>query len=78
VDPELTRVYEQGLDVHKLTAAAIAGVPVEDVTKEQRTAAKAANFGLIFGSGPAGLVASAWANYGIEMTVAEATNMRDR
>jgi DNA polymerase I len=64
--------------VHAITAAAIAGVPVEAVTKGQRTAAKAANFGLIYGSGPAGLVASAWANYGIEMTLAEATDMRDR
>jgi DNA polymerase-1 len=75
-DPELTRVYEQGLDVHKLTAAAIAGVPVEAVTKEQRTAAKAANFGLIYGSGPAGLVASAWADYGVQLTEDEAATIR--
>ena len=77
-DPELTHAYEEGLDVHGITAAAIAGVSVEAVTKEQRTAAKAANFGLIYGSGAAGLVASAWANYGIEMNIAEAAAMRDQ
>src|SRR5512132_1602827 len=77
-DPELTRAYEEGLDVHAITAAAIAGISIEVVTKEQRTAAKAANFGLIYGSGPAGLVDSAWADYGVQLTEDEAATIRDR
>ena len=56
-DAELTGAYEQGLDVHVLTAAAIAGIEPEEVTKEQRTAAKPINFGSIYGMSAKGLVA---------------------
>ena len=55
-DAELTGAYEQGDDVHVLTAAAINGIDPEEVTKEQRAAAKAVNFGSIYGMGPTGLV----------------------
>jgi DNA polymerase-1 len=59
-DAELTRAYEQGRDVHVLTAAAINGIEPEQVTKEQRATAKPVNFGSIYGMSAKGLSAAAW------------------
>ncbi len=44
-------------DLHRLTASKAFGVQLSEVSKEQRTAAKAINFGLIYGMSPKGLVA---------------------
>jgi DNA polymerase-1 len=77
-DPVLRRVYAEGRDLHLETAARIAGVPVERVTKDQRTAAKAVNFGSIYGIGPATLAEDCFDNYGIPMTEAEAKRALDR
>jgi DNA polymerase I-like protein with 3'-5' exonuclease and polymerase domains len=77
-DAELTRAYEQGLDVHVLTAAAIADIESEEVSKEQRTAAKPINFGSIYGMSAKGLRAAAWSGYGIELSEAEARLALDR
>jgi DNA polymerase-1 len=41
--------------VHVLTAAAVAGIPVEEVTKKQRERAKATNFGIMYGLSAFGL-----------------------
>lgn len=48
-DPELVRIYKEGLDVHTATAAKVYNIPLEEVTKTQRTSAKSVNFGIIFG-----------------------------
>jgi DNA polymerase I-like protein with 3'-5' exonuclease and polymerase domains len=77
-DPALTKVFADGLDLHRETAAAIAGVPISAVTPEQRAAAKAVNFGSIYGIGAESLAVSAFADYGIEMSVAEAQAALDR
>jgi DNA polymerase-1 len=77
-DAELTRAYQQGLDVHVLTAAAIADIEPEEVTKPQRAAAKPINFGSIYGMSAKGLVASAWSSYAVVMTEAEAKAALDR
>src|SRR5512132_3075859 len=77
-DAELTGAYDRGDDVHVLTAAAINGIAPEVVTKEQRAAAKAINFGSIYGMGPTGLVRNAWKQFGIELTEAEAKDALDR
>ena len=47
--------FQSGQDLHTLTAAQMFGVPVEEVAKPQRSAAKAINFGLAYGMGPGGL-----------------------
>jgi len=65
-------VYRQGGDLHKTTAAAIAGIPPEQVTPEQRQAAKPVNFGNLYGQGPAGLARTAQVDYGVSMNIAEA------
>jgi DNA polymerase I-like protein with 3'-5' exonuclease and polymerase domains len=77
-DTELTAAYDRGDDVHVLTAAAINGIDPVAVTKEQRAAAKAINFGSIYGMGPMGLVRNAWKQFGIELTEAEAKLALDR
>ncbi len=66
-DPELMGAFHRGEDVHASTAAAVFGVPLASVTKEQRSLAKAINFGLMYGMG----------NYGLssrtDLSVAEAS-----
>ena len=71
-DPTMLKAYEQGKDLHKLTASKTSGVPFEDVTKEQRQGAKAVNFGLVFGMGAKGLSQYARATYGVSMSVKNA------
>ncbi|MBC8099506.1 MAG: DNA polymerase I [Armatimonadetes bacterium] len=50
-DVTLVAAFQQGLDIHAATAAAVYGIPVESVTKAQRNFAKRVNFGLIYGMG---------------------------
>lgn len=54
-DQHLQQAFIQGLDIHRATAAEMFGVPLEAVSSEQRRAAKAINFGLIYGMGAFGL-----------------------
>jgi DNA polymerase I-like protein with 3'-5' exonuclease and polymerase domains len=71
-DTVMLNAYRKGRDLHTLTAAAVAGVAEGAVTKAQRTAAKAINFGNLYGQGPAGLARTAKLDYGAEMTTQEA------
>ena len=71
-DPEMIAAYKNGEDLHRKTAAAVAGVSPDQVTKDQRQAAKAINFGTLYGQGPAGLAKTARLDYGAAMTTAEA------
>ncbi|MBD8528168.1 DNA polymerase I [Pseudomarimonas arenosa] len=50
-DPGLMAAFESGQDVHRATAAEVFGVPLEQVDSGQRRAAKAINFGLMYGMG---------------------------
>ncbi len=54
-DKNMMEIFENDLDIHKATAAAINGVPLEEVTKEMRRAAKEVNFGVLYGMGTYGL-----------------------
>lgn len=54
-DPALLKAFEQNIDVHKATAAEVLGIPLEQVTSEERRSAKAINFGLIYGMSAFGL-----------------------
>ncbi len=71
-DETLLQAYRDGEDVHTKTASAIAGVPMDQVTKAQRQAAKACNFGLLYGQGAAGLSNYAKASYGVDMSPEQA------
>ncbi|MGH8441307.1 MAG: DNA polymerase I, partial [Nevskiaceae bacterium] len=54
-DPRLTSAFKSGHDIHKATAAEVFGVPVDQVSADQRRAVKAINFGLIYGMSAFGL-----------------------
>ncbi|WP_373778288.1 DNA polymerase I [Glaesserella sp.] len=54
-DANMIKAFAEGKDIHRSTASEIFGVPLEDVTSEQRRSAKAINFGLIYGMSSFGL-----------------------
>ncbi|WP_339463689.1 DNA polymerase I [Pseudomonas sp. EA_105y_Pfl2_R69] len=54
-DESLLDAFRHGRDVHKATAAEVFGVPLKEVTTDQRRSAKAINFGLIYGMSAFGL-----------------------
>ena len=54
-DPGLVQAFARGTDVHAATAAEVFGLTPETVTREQRSAAKAINFGLMYGMSAFGL-----------------------
>ncbi len=53
--PQLTRAFEDGIDIHAMTASEMFGVPVEGMPSEVRRRAKAINFGIIYGISAFGL-----------------------
>ncbi len=67
-DPVLVDAFRNGEDIHTRTAAEVMGVPPMMVTKEARNAAKAVNFGIVYGISGFGLAA----NLGIPRKEAEA------
>jgi DNA polymerase-1 len=67
-DEALLEAFRQDQDIHSATAAAVYGIPVGDVTKNQRRFAKTVNFGLIYGMGAFRL------SRDTELTLAEAEN----
>ena len=66
-DEGLLAAFAEDRDVHQATAAEVFGVPVAEVTDDQRRAAKTINFGLIYGMSPFGLAR----NLGIERSAAQ-------
>ncbi|MGO2306392.1 MAG: DNA polymerase I [Providencia sp.] len=54
-DKGLLTAFAEGKDIHKATAAEVFGVPLDEVTSDQRRSAKAINFGLIYGMSAFGL-----------------------
>ena len=57
-DPGLLKAFAEGQDVHRATASEVFGVPLAEVSPEQRRYAKVINFGLIYGMGAFGLASS--------------------
>lgn len=77
-DEMMVSAYRNGEDLHKLTASLISGKDIDDITKKERQAAKAVNFGLVFGMGAAGLKAYSAETYGVDMTIDEANLFKMR
>lgn len=76
-DPMLRRVYQQHGDVHRMTASRLFRKPPDEITSGERTLAKSANFGLIYGMSSNKLMTYAKATYDVEMSYNEAVEFRD-
>jgi len=57
-DLEMIKIFQEDRDIHSMTAARVNGVSLAEVTPEMRSAAKAINFGIIYGMGPHSLAES--------------------
>jgi DNA polymerase-1 len=66
-DVAMIEAFKSGHDIHKATAAKVFHVQLDEVTREQRSAAKAVNFGIIYGQSAFGLSQ----NLGISRTEAK-------
>ena len=67
-DEAMLAAFRAGQDIHAATAAAVFGLPLESVSKNQRRQAKAINFGLIYGMSAFGLTRTT------DLTLGEAEN----
>ena len=76
-DRTMTEAFRRGKDLHAITAARVSGKRPEQVTKAERQAAKATNFGSLYGIGPVKLARSAWAGYGVKLSIDEARAQLD-
>ena len=54
-DPSMVAAFNNNEDIHAATAAKVFGVPLEEVSREQRSQAKTVNFGIIYGVSAFGL-----------------------
>lgn len=54
-DEHMIDAFKNDEDIHKQAASKVLGIPIEKVTKEQRSAAKAVNFGIVYGISDYGL-----------------------
>ncbi|MEA2683968.1 MAG: polymerase [Chloroflexota bacterium] len=54
-DEALVAAFSEGHDIHAVTASAVFNIPLEEVTPDQRRAAKVANFGVLYGLSASGL-----------------------
>jgi DNA polymerase I-like protein with 3'-5' exonuclease and polymerase domains len=87
-DPTLIDVFRRDVDAHSYTAALVNDLPYETVArgvaaedklyKGMRQAAKAVNFGLVYGMGAEKLVLYAQANYGVTLSIGQAKRFRER
>jgi DNA polymerase I-like protein with 3'-5' exonuclease and polymerase domains len=77
-DPRMLAAYQAGEDLHTRTAALLLDTALDQVTRAERQAAKAVNFGLIYAMGAEGLRAYARHSYGVTLTTDEAQTFRQR
>lgn len=54
-DKHMVQAFKEGQDIHKQAASKVFKTPIEEVTKEQRSNAKAVNFGIVYGISDFGL-----------------------
>jgi len=77
-DFKMMGAYKNGDDLHRLTASLVLNKDMDSITPQERQAAKAVNFGLIYAMGAAGLRQYAEQSYGAEMTLEQAKEFRRR
>jgi DNA polymerase-1 len=62
-DEELIQDFNSDIDIHTKTASDVYGIPLDEVTKDQRRDAKVINFGVLYGMSPHGLSAATGMNF---------------
>lgn len=77
-DKRMIDAYQKGEDLHRLTASLVTGKSIADITKDERSAAKAVNFGLIYAMGAKTLKEYSLNNYGVSMTLQQAKEFRSK
>jgi len=77
-DSRMITAYKNEEDLHKLTASLMLNKSIDMITKKERQAAKAVNFGLIYAMGAEGLKQYATGSYGVDMTIEQANEFRWR
>lgn len=71
-DKAMLEAFNQGKDIHAVTASQVLKVPLEKVEKKHRQSAKGINFGLVYGQTAGGLKEFAKKEYKVDFTVDEA------
>jgi DNA polymerase-1 len=69
-------LYQQGADIHMVTAMRMTGKAAKNITKEERKKAKPVNFGFLYGMGWLKFIVTAFNNYGVKFSEAEAKAYR--
>ena len=77
-DETMIKAFQAGQDIHRLTASMITGQPLDQVTKDQRQAAKIINFLLIYGGSAETLQQHAICDYGLAMSLDEAREYQEK
>ena len=77
-DERMIEAYRNGEDLHRLTASLISGKPIDSATKQDRQAAKAVNFGLIYAMGSQGLCEYAKEAFGVTLSEEQAIHFRQK
>lgn len=75
-EPAMLALYATGQDIHMAMAMRMTGKPMHAVTKEERKAAKAVNFGFLYGMGIMKFISTAWSNYNLRVTEDESAAFR--
>lgn len=75
-EERMLEAYRKGQDLHRLTASSILNVLPEQVSKAQRTCAKAVNFGFIYGQREKGFMRVAKNDYGLDISYSDAQKYR--
>jgi uracil-DNA glycosylase family 4 len=76
LEPTMIKAYQDGKDIHRLTASTALNVAEKDVTKDQRQIAKGINFGFIYGASAEGFQRLMEHDYGIKLPLEECTKFR--
>jgi DNA polymerase-1 len=75
-DKTMLHLYNTGQDIHLATAANVLGIPMSQITKEERKKAKAVNFGFVYGMGWRKFIITAFEKYELIFTEEEAQLIR--
>ena len=75
-EKNMLKALYDGVDIHSHTASVLLGKPISEITKDERQAAKPANFGFIYGMQAYSFRDYAEKEYGIKMSLAEAERFR--